>query len=51
MFCSGIYLAEAQITFEETYGNPNEEKAISVQQTSDNGYIIDGVEIIVTQFP
>lgn len=46
MFCSGIYLAEAQITFEETYGNPNEEKAISVQQTPDNGYIIGGTNLV-----
>jgi hypothetical protein len=32
----------AQITFQRTYGGPDEDRAFSVQQTSDGGYILGG---------
>jgi hypothetical protein len=32
----------AQITFQRTYGGTNDEWAISVQQTSDGGYVVTG---------
>lgn len=46
IICICVNVAEAQITFEETYGGPNEEKAVSVQQTPDDGYIIGGTNLV-----
>jgi len=43
---SCIHLAEAQQTFEKTYGTTLAEKATSVMQTPDGGYIIGGTNLI-----
>lgn len=43
---SCIYTAEAQHTFEKVYGSPLSEKAQSVRQTPDGGYIIGGTNLV-----
>jgi len=34
--------SSAQITFERTYGGSSDDRGLSVQQTSDGGFIISG---------
>jgi hypothetical protein len=43
---SCIYVAEAQHTFEKTYGSTFSESAKSVRQTADGGYIIGGTNLV-----
>ncbi|MFK7948575.1 MAG: T9SS type A sorting domain-containing protein [Saprospiraceae bacterium] len=40
------YVAEAQITFEKTYGSSSTETAKSIRQTNDGGYIIGGTNLV-----
>jgi hypothetical protein len=43
---SCIHLAEAQQTFEKTYGTTFSEEAKSVRQTADGGYILGGTNLV-----
>ena len=42
VFLFAILAMNAQITFQKTYGGPNDDKGYYAQQTSDGGYVLAG---------